>query len=110
MTEINQQHKLASTVIKVNKSLCFGCGLCARDCPAQAIYVHDRLALIDRLKCTGCGVCIDICPRAAIIQIMPVSKDELQTTVTLLKQQTSQLIQRIENMRIKSSRIRNHIQ
>lgn len=45
---------------------CIGCGICAKNCEAQAITVVDNCAVIDYAKCTGCGLCQEKCPRAAI--------------------------------------------
>lgn len=41
---------------------CIGCGLCARNCPSEAIVVENNLAHIDQEKCTHCGVCAEKCP------------------------------------------------
>ena len=32
---------------------CIGCGLCARNCPSQAVEVKDFHAAIDQEKCNG---------------------------------------------------------
>jgi Na+-translocating ferredoxin:NAD+ oxidoreductase RNF subunit RnfB len=45
---------------------CIGCGLCARNCEAQAITIIDNCAVIDYKKCVGCGICQDKCPREII--------------------------------------------
>ena len=53
---------------------CFGCGMCAKMCPADAIARTDYIApgkklasfQIDPVKCIKCGACIDTCKFAAI--------------------------------------------
>ena len=47
---------------------CIGCGLCARNCPSQAVEVKDFHAAIDQEKCTGCGTCVEKCPKKCIIK------------------------------------------
>lgn len=45
---------------------CVMCGLCAAQCPAQAIArggVHNE---IDETKCLHCGRCYENCPVGAI--------------------------------------------
>lgn len=46
---------------------CIGCGICARNCPAQAITVGNFNATIDQAKCTGCGICKEKCPKKSIV-------------------------------------------
>ena len=41
---------------------CIGCGICQKQCPADAIHVENNLARVDHDKCTGCGVCQEKCP------------------------------------------------
>lgn len=45
---------------------CVGCGVCARNCAAEAIAIENRKAAIDRERCVGCGRCIALCPVDAI--------------------------------------------
>jgi len=42
---------------------CQGCGICLRDCPAEAIIGGKRMVhVIDQDKCIKCGTCLDVCP------------------------------------------------
>ena len=48
---------------------CIGCGLCKRNCPADAVMVENFNATIDPEKCTGCGTCIEKCPKKSIVKL-----------------------------------------
>ncbi len=58
------------------KDKCFGCTMCARQCPADAIHVTDYTAPgkkkpayeIDTTKCVKCGACLPTCKFGAIIK------------------------------------------
>lgn len=45
---------------------CIGCGICAKNCPTEAIEIKDKLAVIDYDKCINCGICAEKCPTKAI--------------------------------------------
>ena len=89
-------------MLQVRKYLCLGCGLCVESCPQQAIRLIWDQAEIDQSRCDLCHLCVEVCPQGAIVEVVPVSKDELETTVVSLKQRTNDLIQRIENLKSRS--------
>ena len=61
---------------KINPDTCFGCGMCAKQCPAEAISVTDYVApgkkkpayAIDAAKCVKCGACMSTCKFNAIVK------------------------------------------
>ncbi len=47
----------------INPDKCKACGLCAKNCPVNAISKTDKkYYVIDRVKCIKCGACYTVCP------------------------------------------------
>ena len=89
-------------MLKVRKDLCAGCGLCAENCPQQAISFFAGLAEIDNGKCNECRHCIELCPGGAIVEADPVSVHELKESVASMAQEVDNLMERIERLKQRS--------
>jgi len=89
-------------MLEVTKELCRGCGICAESCPTGAISLRRGYAEIDQSRCNNCRLCLDICLQRAIVEVVPVSIDELSSMITSLKHKTSDLIERIETLKNQS--------
>lgn len=60
-------YQMIRNIIRINESLCTGCGLCTGSCPNGAIIVSGLKAkLIREEYCNGCGDCVPACPCKAI--------------------------------------------
>jgi NAD-dependent dihydropyrimidine dehydrogenase PreA subunit len=56
---------------------CQGCGICLRECPAEAIIGGKRMVhVVDQEKCIKCGTCLDVCP-PRFDAVVKVSGEEL---------------------------------
>jgi len=64
---------LEALVAEVDEELCVGCGVCAEECPFQAIELvgpkKERKARVKTAACKGCGVCAGACPTGAIASL-----------------------------------------
>ena len=55
---------------EIDEGACKACGLCLKDCPADAITGDKKVPhVIDQEKCTLCGTCWEKCPFAAVLKV-----------------------------------------
>jgi len=86
------------TILRVDKKLCLSCGLCAQICPQGAINLTWGKAEIDTRRCNSCYQCVDVCPQGAIVEMIVLSPEELRSIVFSLKQQTEDIIRKIDSL------------
>lgn len=56
-----------AVTLKLEASLCSGCGMCTSVCPHAVLRIEDhRAVLADRGACMECGACARNCPTDAI--------------------------------------------
>ena len=66
---------MLQTKPKLKKDMCVGCGVCANICPAKAIKIVKKKAIIDRKACIRCFCCQEFCPKSAMkVHRTPVAK------------------------------------
>lgn len=60
--------------VKINKSICTGCGLCIRICPGDLLFrdVDGKAEIYDARNCWDCASCVKECPKQAIEMYLPV--------------------------------------
>jgi hypothetical protein len=56
----------SSVCPRISVEQCKGCGLCVELCPAKAVSVSGKKAVIRADQCIGCGECIVVCREGAI--------------------------------------------
>lgn len=61
-------------MLKVDKELCIGCGICEDSCPFAAIQIEGGIPVIGD-NCTLCGACVEACDVGALsIQVAQQGK------------------------------------
>ncbi|MGI5921323.1 MAG: ATP-binding protein [Syntrophomonadaceae bacterium] len=64
------------TIVKVDESLCNGCGACISPCAEGALeLVNGKAKVIRDELCDGAGFCLGICPTGALSLEERESKD-----------------------------------
>ena len=58
--------KYLTKKVRMEKSICKGCGKCATHCPAKAITVIKGKAKVKQKKCIRCYCCQELCPFDAV--------------------------------------------
>jgi len=48
--------------------LCDQCGVCADNCPEDAIQPVDGVYRVNSEACTGCMTCVDVCPHDVMFE------------------------------------------
>ena len=51
---------------EVDPAKCDGCATCEDACPADAIHVEEKVAVVKKEDCIDCNLCEDNCPQKAI--------------------------------------------
>ncbi|MHB0958328.1 MAG: 4Fe-4S binding protein [Pirellulaceae bacterium] len=49
-------------LVRLDLSMCNGCGLCIKRCQMEAIRMHEKKSVLDVDRCIGCGLCVSTCP------------------------------------------------
>ena len=48
--------------------LCDQCGVCADNCPEDAIQLENGVLLVNPDTCTGCLICVEACPHEVMFE------------------------------------------
>ena len=72
---------VAEDIAKVDDTRCVICLTCYRCCPHGAIFWQEGAAVISPAACQGCGICASECPMDAI-QLGEFTDDDLRSGIT----------------------------
>jgi ferredoxin len=68
-------------MIRVNQTLCVGCGACIDECPNGAISLSGDVATVSPALCDDCGACVEVCPNGALswaIKPLPADRQPVE--------------------------------
>jgi len=71
----NDPDQINNGLVEVDGDKCTGCGMCVKACPADALFLENKLSKMRPPgvnECMGCGDCSAICPEEAIVLIKGV--------------------------------------
>ncbi len=77
--------------VKLDSSRCTGCGLCAAECPTEALLVSSSeetntyQLLFKHSLCVACGRCIQVCPEQCLRLERGLELDKIDNPVSLFE-------------------------
>jgi hypothetical protein len=74
-----KMHFQLDDIMRWKGDLCNYCGICANNCPMDAITVRQDFFEVDEDKCWRCGRCVRVCPEGALT--VPISYDNFQISM-----------------------------
>ena len=84
--KIKEQY--SSSRASIDKDKCCFCLTCYRCCPHGAIRLEDK-PVISSLDCQGCGICASECPQEAI-SLIDVQVEEIKDSISKMFKQSEQ--------------------
>ena len=92
--EISRRELLKMAVpfgrVELDSSRCTGCGLCALDCPTEALSISvneeaDTFQLLFKnYACVACGKCLEVCPEQCLRLERGLQMDKIGSPATVL--------------------------
>ncbi len=70
--EVEEDYREAKIAV-IDYSKCINCGICAKECPYNAIKLVDNKYIVNTVVCEGCLTCSLVCPTKAISRVEVVS-------------------------------------